>query len=227
MFTVHLTNQKIWEEFWKTDIINGATINAIHTPLFGPMSFLTVVYLAAVTTFLFTIAIKREFTRKAVLRLLIISFIPAWLLLALRMDYNWAKIFIDDDMPFTGTVERIVKVDGCDLYRFIEFVKRKLPAGEKIRDVEDHEKEKLIITKRPGVTRDDELNFEISKAARYYLLPVKTSKDGRFIWTYDYPGFTYDPKDNILKINNSTFYARPYARFRPAAMVFEIIESTI
>lgn len=199
-----------WNEFWLTDVMRGTTMNYIEPPSSGLLPFTLLLFLAAFMAFGLYLVIKKELSRPLIVRSSIYSFLFIWLIFALRMDYNWFRVFAGDVAAFSGrsAPERIKELNGDDLYDFMEYVRKILPDGEQVREL-------AIDPKRSG--------FITNKLGNYYLLPSTVSRDGRFIWVYNLTA-SYDPGTGVLKMYDFSFRARPYAVYDEGAAVFEVLE---
>lgn len=184
------TASLIWSDFWEPAFVKSTTINFVSTPRIGGYSLLFFIYLlmAAViaATIAFSIAGKRRITG-AVKTAFTASFAVGALFLAFRADYDWAHIWRDDVRNLSGkdTDERVASAfsffdpDFGDFYAFITLMKEKTPAGAALR---------------PAVRGEGD---HLALIAKYFLLPVRTSAKGKYIWTYKDP-VTFDPDSGVL-----------------------------
>jgi hypothetical protein len=170
----------LWSQFWEPDRIKGSTINFVTAPKIGSFSFMTVLYgvviilsILSVGIVLYLFALKAV-TLESVIRAITISFLVGGGLFAVRMDYNWIKIWQYDFTAFEGkdVHERIPVVfkGFFNFFDFIDFVKATVPEDEKTR----------------SATRPNLDIYEIM--ARYHLLPVETSAEGDYLWAYNTRG---------------------------------------
>lgn len=199
----------LWSEFWNTDIISGTTINHIKPPYTGFLSFPVIIILIALAAFLVLTLMKRRYSRGALARSLVLASVFAGLLFALRMDYNWLRMFASDARNYSGRdiAERVVQTEGHDFYYFMEYVRKSLPKGAEARSLE-------IDPSKPG--------YFFTKLGNYYLLPTLASEDGGFIWVNERIQGSYDPATGTISLYGRKFRATPYAAFRPNAAVFRI-----
>lgn len=224
-----ITADSLWNEFWRAEPINGTTINYIKTPFAGPFPFTVLLYAAIAAAILLLLILSRNITRQAVVQAIVCSFFAAGLIMALRMDYNWATAFMRDISILHGkdVGDRVVAVGGGGggFYDFLVFVKRSLPEGAEIRDIEDHEIELKAVNNDENLREDEIRSFEWSKLQKYYLLPVLTTSEGRFVILVegDMDG-EYDAGSMTLRVNRSRFKARRHAVYGEGAAVYEIIE---
>jgi hypothetical protein len=197
----------LWSEFWNAEIITGTTINHIKPPYTGFPSFAVIILCIALAAFLVLVLVKRRYSNLA--GPLVLASVFAGLLFAIRMDYNWLRVFASDLQRYSGRdiAERVVMTEGHDSYYFMEYVRKNLPEGEKVRSLE-------IDPKEPG-------HF-FNKLGNYYLLPTLASKDGGFIWVNERIKGSYDPASETLSLYGRSFRAVPYALYRPNAVVYRI-----
>ncbi len=199
----------LWSEFWKTDIISGTTINHVKPPYTGFLSFPVIIILIALAAFLVLTLVRRQYSRGALARSLVLASVFAGLLFALRMDYNWLRMFASDVLNYPGKdiAERVVMTEGHDFYYFMEYVRKVLPKGAEVRSLE-------IDPSEPG-------HF-FNRLGNYYLLPTLASEDGGFIWVTERIKGSYDPQSGTISLYGRKFMAAPYAAYRPNAAVFRI-----
>jgi hypothetical protein len=206
----------LWSGFWEPDTIKGTTINFVTTPYFGSYSFLTILYVFII--FLSAGILMGSVARKtppgysSVMRALLVSFLVAGGLFAVRMDYNWFKLWQEDLREFSGKEvrERIPVVFGGDsqFFDFIDFVKSTVPEGQKVR---------------PAAKSFNDLYASL---ARYHLLPVKTSASARYLWVYLDRDVYFDSVSRSLKKGDKTVAGpvEPVGSFMPGAAIFKILD---
>jgi hypothetical protein len=211
-----------WSKFWEPEKITLKTINSVTTPRIGFFSFMSVLYavviILSVGIVLHFFALK-AFTWESVLRAISISFLVGGGLFAVRMDYNWLKIWQDDFTAFRDkdVHERIPVVFKSDFKRsfwsfeffnFIDFVKATVPEGEKVRPAAKPFRNPLAAT------------------ARYYLLPIRTSESADYLWVYRDKDVSFDEVNGSLKKGNKIIASpvRPFAKFNSMAAVYKILK---
>lgn len=207
-----------WEEFWRPEAVLVSTINFITTPAFGPVTLMHFSYAVAVAVFAAAyLLLPGRKSRDVSIRALkagLVSFAVAGALFAGRMDYNWLRLW-QNDIGYMGGIdleERTVRLftlnyEGFrDFYGFLNFLKARVPEGEKVR---------------PAVKGEGDF---LSSAARYFLLPLKTSHDARFIWVYQDPGIYYDDSRAALVKDGGVVASpvRPYAVWHQDAALYEL-----
>jgi hypothetical protein len=211
----------LWSEFWRAIPVGAGTINFIPTPKVGYLPLPLALYIIAVAVFFFVLFYRKGLNRQAAL---VYSFIVIGALLALRMDYNWVRVFRDDFSALSGrdTRGRITTIMKSDFFDFIKYVGRTIPEGEAAVELLDPEMERLIVrAELDGVRKTDLEAFYIVKLGKYYLLPRRTSSAGRFIWVFNELDISYDNDTKMLRVREQTFRARPFAEYRKGAMIFE------
>jgi len=210
-YDLSFQSTSLWQEFLDTNFYKGSTINYITSPFSDPALFPILIFIFAIASFLVLIAIKRDFTRQALVKASIFSFMLAGVLFALRMDVNWFVMLKNDYAKFSGRDidDRVVAAVGFDLKHFMNFTRRVIPEGEKVREVE---------------INPYDLTFILTKLGNYYLLPTVTSNRGRFVWVYDFTDYSYDPATGALRYYDLSFKARLYAIYRQGAYVYEIVD---
>lgn len=214
-----------WSEFWNTNIIGGATINEIVTPKLGQFGFMGILYLVIVISvpvfLLFFKSPARSFSKTVVYAFLFSGF-----LFSMRMDLNWASMLKADSERFLSKSEdeRLRLMVNADFFEFLAHVKKKLPEGEKIRDVEDKALSNKITTGEIEAEPVDLITYVYLKIGKYYLLPVETSKNGKFVWVFAPMRAEFDADNMALTINNHIFNVRSYEPFTDKAVLFEIME---
>ncbi len=206
-----------WSELWEPETVTVKTINFITTPRFGPVSFMTLLYMLTAFVFLPLLVLlsgSGRLKEASLKKALPMSLIFAGVLFAVRMDYNFLSIWARDLGTFSGkdVKERIRSLyawrgDMDDFFDFMDFVKAGVPSGMRVRPASRGMQEPLSIL------------------ARYYLLPVVTSPGAEYLWTYD-DGVIYDPKTHTLKRGGNVI-ARPVAVeavFRKGAALYRLVE---
>jgi hypothetical protein len=207
----------LWSQFWEPEKITGTTINFVTTPYIGSFSFLTVLYvliiILSIGILLASIIRKAALTWRTVVRAIIISFLLWGGLFALRMDYNLLDIWLKDRRDLSGKNinERIPYVfyTPREFFDFINSVKSMVPEGEKVRPAT-----------RP--------NFGVYELlAKYYLLPVKTSVEGDYLWAYNLSGVMdvyFDKVTRSLMEGNRVVASpvRPVATFGDAGVLYKV-----
>lgn len=170
----------VWESFWRPDYINAATITTVATPLFMGASFQIVLFfIVALLIPIFLYAASKARLTMALQTALLFAFIAAGLLFSARMDYNWLVAWGDEagKLSGRGIVERVKAVNNGyldDLLEQADYMRRNLPEGAEVRLAGAEESSRL------------------ASIGRYYLLPVRTSADARYIWIYRYGGLSLD-----------------------------------
>lgn len=204
--------RSLLEQFLDTNVLKGSTINYITSPFSDPALFAVIIFLFALLVFLAFVAIRKDFTRPALVRAAVFSFMLAAALAAVRMDANWLSMLRSDHakLSIKDIDERVVAFVGFDFKHFIEFARKTIPAGEKARWIEND----------PW-----DLTYSLTKLGNYYLLPKLTSTEGRFIWVYGFTDYDYDPSTGTLRVYDSYFRARLYATYSKDAHVFEIMDN--
>jgi len=213
MFT-HLSPAAFsWKEFWRTDIISGWTINFIPEPETGFLAFPVLLLLLALVIFLALLALKRSLSGRIIFVSAVASLTTVAFLHAFRMDYNWASM-LKRDAPYfynADVGERFKTMNVYDFHRFTEEVKKAVPEGQTLRTI--------------PIDREKEMTAHyLTLRGNYYLLPVMTSREGRFIWVYAFHEFSYDPDHEVLEIHGLRFRARLYRFFDGGGMLFEVLE---
>lgn len=202
----------LWREFLDTKFSNGSTINYITSPFGDPALFPILIFIFTIAAFLVLIMTRRSFTRPAMVKAVVISFMLGGFIFAMRMDLNWLVMLKDDYNRFSGKGidERVEETIGYDLKQFMRFTRETIPAGEKVREMKND---------------PSNLTSLLTKLGNYYLLPVLSTSDGRFVWIYDFTDYSYDPDTGILKVYDSIVRARLYATYRPGAYVYEVMDA--
>lgn len=204
-----------WDEFREPDFIITSTVNTVSTPAFGPVSFLTILYLLIVLTIAFAIIIaliKGKGLREIIVKAAIVSFLAGGFIFAVRMDYNWLNIWLYDIKTLSGkdVGERVRVINNHDLdslLDFIDLIKREVPPGKKVA---------------PAVPDETRLKTY----ARYYLLPLKTSSRADYLWVYDEKGLYFDAATDSLKKADKVVASpvRLFKKFGDNAEVYEVIK---
>ncbi|MBI5893615.1 MAG: hypothetical protein HZB79_08200 [Deltaproteobacteria bacterium] len=179
---------KIKQGFLAEEVIRGVTINTVTTPLVGSITFPVFLYGIALIISIGIILFRRRWTMNDISKAVIISFICIGFIFALRMDYNWFRIWQKDIKMLSGkkVEERIVTLEGADLYNFINLAKTIIPKDKKAKRITE---------------RGDDY-FAIK--GKYYLMPIKTSKDGDYIVAYMDKTVAFDPVTRILSKDGKT-----------------------
>ena len=201
-----------WNEFWRPDVGSGKTINYVETPQVGLLPLPVFLLIVALISFVVILLIKRRFSWRALFSSALYSFMLAGSLLAVRMEYNWLKMFERDFNRFHGTdiSERPSTVQVYYFYRLVSLMKTSVPEGEGIRAV--------------AIEPEDKMVFFADKLANYFFLPVKVSEEGRYVWISKFHRASYDPGTGVLTIQGSRFKARLYRSFGDGAALYEIRE---
>lgn len=180
----------LWDSFSSPQIISISTVNFISTPRLGSIGLTLWLYLlTAALTAAFVFLYLRSGTGSAVpvgpglrcgaARAVTAGFVLAGILFTARMDYNWVSIFQHDRARLVGleNLERLKvinsEIDG-EFFDFIGFLRQAVPEGEEVR---------------PAARVS--YNY-IERMTRYYMLPVKTSEEARYLWSYGM-ALGYDP----------------------------------
>lgn len=201
-----------WREFFDTDFSNGSTINYITSPFSDPALFPILIFIFVIAVFLALIMTRRSFTRPAMVKAAIISFMLGGFIFAMRMDLNWLVLLKNDYNRFSGKgmEERVEEAIGYDLKQFMRFTRETIPVGEKVREMKND---------------PSDLTFLLTKLGNYYLLPVLSTSDGRFVWVYDFTDYSWDPETGTLRVYDSVVRARLYATYRPGVYVYELMDT--
>lgn len=159
------------------EVIRGVTINTVTTPMVGRVTFPAFLYGFAVIISIGIIIIRKRFTINDISKAVIISFICIGFIFALKMDYNWLRIWQKDIKMLSGkkVEERIVMLEGADLYNFIDLAKKNIPPDKMAR----------------RITESGADYFAVK--GKYYLMPIKTSKEGDYIVVYMDKTVAFDP----------------------------------
>lgn len=180
----------LWENFSSPQIISISTVNFISTPRLGAFGLTLWLYLltAALTAALVFLGLCSgrgsgmpclpgsavpvgPGLRCGAARAVTAGFVLAGILFTVRMDYNWVSIFQHDRARLVGleTLERLKvinsEIDG-EFFDFIGFLRSAVPEGEEVR---------------PAARAS--YNY-IERMTRYYIQPVRTSEEARYLWSY-------------------------------------------
>ncbi len=170
-----------WGEFWSVPFASSTTVNFIETPLIGDYSFLAPLYVLLLVIAFCMVARQRPLTKRSVVRSLLLSFVAAGGLFAVRMDYAWYMQWRADHSSLgqRSFNERISRADGTGAYDFAQDLKKGLPPGSTIKI-------------EAGI---------LDGKVRYYLLPVKVSETAPYIAVFKDPAVSYDPIKKTLSRN--------------------------
>jgi len=181
------------------------------------MGFISMLYVFIGLTFIlalvFYLARGRGLCLRKAGKILVIIFLFAGVLFAVRMDYNWVSIWRDDlkTLSKADVDERIRLVNHRSfdkLLDFIAFVKRTVPAGRAVRPASIGH------------------NTPLAVIARYYMLPLEESRNADFLWSYG-EGLRVNQRTGELygaggKVVASR--ARLFAEFAGNAAIYEVIK---
>lgn len=168
-----------WMEFWNASYAKATTVNFIDMPFIGELSFLALLYIFIAFSMACTITALRAVNMTALRKALIISFILAGTLFALRMDYGWYVMWRLDRSTLSqrNYEERVVLVDATGTYEFAAVVRKLIPTDASVRIECGTLAEKM----------------------KYYLLPLKASDRSRYVIVCSDSGVVYDPGEKVLK----------------------------
>ncbi|HET6515672.1 MAG TPA: hypothetical protein VFG09_10970 [Thermodesulfovibrionales bacterium] len=168
-----------WMEFWSAGYARAATVNFIDMPFVGEVSLLALLYIFILSSIVCAIAALRAVNMAALRKALIISFVLAGILFALRMDYGWYWMWRLDRSTLSQRTyeERVALVDATGSYEFAGMVRKLIPPDASVRIECGTLAEKI----------------------KYYLLPLKASEHGRYVIVCSDSGITYDPDEKVLK----------------------------
>lgn len=211
-----------WEAFWAPEIVKGSTINYISNPAFGTVSFIIILYgvvvISAFAILVFRFSRGRALERDSIARAFLISFFIGAFLYTVRMDYNWLKMWGHDRADLSGkdaggrqrVLYKVYDSTG-DFLDFINRARSAVPVGEKVRPAVKYPYDQFALI------------------GRYFFLPVMTSVDGRFIWTYNDKEVYFDPNARSLKSGNGViaYPVRPVPGFFGRAGLYEILKEDI
>ncbi|MFQ5442539.1 MAG: hypothetical protein ACE5EB_07435 [Thermodesulfobacteriota bacterium] len=207
-----------WSGFWRPSVTNiaGSNINHIDPPHTGAIPFIALLFIIAALVFALLVIFRaKKPSQGAVFKSLVYASAFTALISAFRMDYNWAALYRDYSRRLAGkdTNQRLNAIDGNRFYTFLDSVKKAVPAGAAIRDLD-------MDIKKVGV-----YPYLATLRGNYLLLPVMTSKNGRFIWVhYKYSKFNYNLDTRTLQVAGSVFRARLYEYYDGEGALFEIID---
>lgn len=179
-----------WEDFWAPEL-NKTSIAFVSTPKAGNLSFITILYIvvSACSAFLF-IYFRSRNASKPFVKALFFSFLFGGLLFTWRMDYNWVRIWSDDTMKLqkSSINERLgwfygIYIDKApELLEFTNYIKSIIPPSEAVNPVDKQDGDNIALI------------------MKYFLLPIKTSKNARYVWLFDEKNVLYDQeRDHLLK----------------------------
>ncbi len=173
---------KLKQGFLAEEVIRGVTINTVTTPMIGSITFPTFLYGFALIISIGIIIIRKRFTINDIGKAVIISFICIGFIFALKMDYSWFRVWQNDIKSFSGkdAGQRIVLLEGADLYNFINLAKTIIPKDKMAKRI-----------------TESEANYFAIKG-KYYLMPIKTSKEGDYIVAYMDKTVAFDPVARTL-----------------------------
>lgn len=169
----------LWMQFWNSSYAEAATVNFIDMPFVGGLSFLALLYIFIVLSTVCMIAAVRAVNVTALRKALIVSFILAGIIFALRMDYGWYTMWRLDKSALSrrSYEEKIMLVDATGAYEFARMVTKLIPSDASVR-VECG---------------------TLAEKVKYYLLPLKVSDRGRYVIVCSDSGVAYDPGEQVLK----------------------------
>lgn len=202
----------------------GTAINYIQTPAISGLPFTVFLYALAIASFI----IMLVFFRKRAATAAVVAFALAGAVAAARMDLLWVRTLGAEASAFAGgdTREKLLAM-GADTgyFDFAAFVRKSLPEGAAMRDTGDRGLEMRVVNNDPSLTDAEREAFSRARYLRYHLMPVLTTKDGRFaVFVEGDMDGAYDPSAMTLRLNGHLFRARPYATYVEGAAVYEIIE---
>ncbi len=171
-----------WGDFWSASYPKASSVNFIETPPIGKISFPAMVYLSLALFALLMILVRKGTDKGALMRSLVISFIAAGMLFALRMDYAWYTTWRLDRASLSGKDldERISYVEGTGAYDFAQSIKKAIPSGETVKIYAGALDGKL----------------------KYYLLPLMVSRWATYVVVFKDAAVSFDAAGNVLKKNN-------------------------
>lgn len=204
-----------WKEFWRTDNVSGYWINFVSPPPTGPIPFTIILLVISLIVFLsiliYVIISKKGLRWKKVVMAWTASYVFMGVIFAFRMDYTWVNMLARDISAFKGQAmeDRVYLTTKNDLFKFMNIVKRAIPQGEKIRSLD--------------MTIEDKDYYKF-RLGNYYLLPVMTSRTGRYVWTFEFSNTYYNEKTSVLSVYRQAFMAKPAVVFNKNVAVYEILE---
>jgi hypothetical protein len=168
-----------WGEFWNASYAKATSVNFIDAPFVGNISFLTLLYVFLILFVVCMTAVLRPVNAGAITKAVVISFVAAGILFALRMDYTWYMMWRLDSASLShkSLDERVFLVDGTGAYEFAEEVKKIVPMGENVRIY----------------------GGDVAVKLKYYLLPLKVSDNGKYIAVCKGSTLTYDSVRKVLR----------------------------
>jgi len=174
-----------WGAFWSVPFASPTTVNFMRTPLIGDYSFVAPLYVLLLVAALCMVAFRGPVTRQSVVKSLLLSFVAAGALFAVRMDYSWYMQWRADRSSLGGRSfdERMSRMDGTGAYDFAQGLKKIVPPGATVRIYAG------TLEGRAGI---------LEGKVKYYLLPVKVSETARYIAVFKDPAVSYDPIKKIL-----------------------------
>jgi hypothetical protein len=168
-----------WREFWNASYAKATSVNFIDSPFVGNISLLTLLYVFLILFVVCMIVVLRPVNASTIMKSVVVSFIAAGMLFALRMDYTWYMMWRLDSASLShkSLDERVSLVDGTGAYAFAEEVKKIIPPGENVRIY----------------------GGDVAVKLKYYLLPLKVSDNGKYIAVCKGSALTYDPAGKVLR----------------------------
>jgi hypothetical protein len=168
-----------WDEFWNVSYARATTVNFIDMPYVDDLSFLALLYIFMILSMICTVATLRAVNMNILRKALIISFILAGILFALRMDYGWYMMWRLDKSTLSHRTydEKIALVEASGTYEFAGMVKKLVPPDASVKI-------------ECGI---------LAEKMKYYLLPLLASSRGRYVVVCSDSGVTYDPGEKVLK----------------------------
>ncbi len=209
----------VWFSFLEREPIGTGSINYINSPLIGSWHFMTLLYIFIGLAFLIIVLYlivrkKAVLGRRTAINAVVAAFILASLLFALRMDYNWVRLYCSDLKDFSGKSEKerisaLYMGASDDFFSFIEAIKQKLPPGEMAR---------------PAGRPIADPRYNPALMLRYYLLPKKSSAEARYVWVYYDRAISYDPALRVLRQNGRLIERDvvPVLSTEPAAVLYRV-----
>jgi hypothetical protein len=148
-------------------------------PFVGEVSLLSLLYIFILLSMICTLAALRAVNVAALRKALIISFVLAGILFALRMDYGWYWMWRLDRSTLSHRIyeERVELVDATGTYEFASMIRSLIPPDSSVR-----------VECGP-----------LAEKIKYYLLPLMVSERGRYVIVCGDSGVTYDPNEKVLR----------------------------
>lgn len=206
----------LWSNFWDPEIIKGSTIGFVDTPMLGSVPFISILYVIAAALFVcFFIIMLSKGWEKALPRAIAISFAIAGGLYALRMDANWLNMWKEDFAGYNGATEdeRIARAyfvyssDYAEFLDFLRFLEKTVPPGQTVRPAVKLENDVLAIT------------------GKYFIMPVLTSPNAKYLWAFKDQGLFYDPAEGTLLDNGKVVASRVrLSARRGAGAIYELAD---